>query len=283
MDAVSFIEPPERLKVAVLGCGPTGLLAVHGIRRAAEDRGLEIDLKIFSAKRKSQLFGCQYLHAAIPGLQLRWERVHYQLVGGLEGYRSKVYGEAEDVAVSPELLEKNHTAYDIRQAYDQLWSLYEPAITDYYFSAGSWKLLQRRLQDDGTRLVISSLPAPVICRDGPECKFESQQVWAMGDAPELGRWAAMPATIPPRTIVCNGDPMVEWYRASHVFNHGTVEWPEDAQPPRGASRVNKPIKTTCECNPTVLRVGRYGRWKKGVLSHEAYLDAYRAATMLDPR
>lgn len=274
--AVEFLKKPERLKVAVLGCGPTGLLAAHGVRQASETLGLEVDISIYSAKRKSELFGCQYLHSSIPGLALDFERVEYKLVGGLEGYRRKVYGDGEDIEVSPELLTNMHTAWDIRQAYDQLWEMYEPAITDYYFSSGSWQLLDRRLQGNGTNLVFSSLPAPVLCRETPECKFESQMVWAAGDAPALGRWAPMPATIPPRTIVCNGDPVVEWYRASQVFGHGTIEWPDEVQPPRGASRVNKPIRTSCRCNPAVQRVGRYGRWQKGVLSDSAYFHAFSA-------
>lgn len=266
----------KRLKVAVLGCGPTGLLAAHGVVQAAEEMGTEVSLSIYSAKRKSELFGCQYLHSAIPGLQVPWQRVSYQLIGSLDEYRRKVYGDAEDISVSPELLESEHTAYDIRAAYDQLWKKYEPAVTDYFFSHGSWRSLDAKLQADATNLVISSLPAPVICFEKPECKFESQRVWAMGDAPELGRKAAWPGgVVPDRTIVCNGDPTVPWYRASHVFHHGTVEWPEEATPPRGASRVNKPIRTSCRCNPGVQRVGRYGRWAKGVLAHSAYFDAHR--------
>lgn len=259
----------------MLGCGPTGLLTAHGIAQTAEQLGIEARISIYSSKKKSELYGCQYLHAAIPGLTLDFERVSYRLIGGIDGYRKKVYGDEEDVAVSPELLDEQHTAYDIRQAYDQLWKLYEPAVTDYFFSAGSWQLLDRRLQADGTNLVFSSLPAPVLCRDS-DCTFTSHEIWAAGDAPPLGRWAPLPATVPSRTIVCNGDPAVEWYRASHVFGHGTVEWPESVQPPRGASRVQKPVRTSCRCNPAVIRVGRYGKWQKGVLAHTAYTDAVAA-------
>lgn len=272
----------DKLTAAVLGCGPTGLLTAHGLVTGAEERGIDLKLLIFSAKRKSELYGCQYLHKPIPGLRLPWERVQYKLVGSIDGYRRKVYGDEEDVAVSPELLETSHTAYDIRAAYDQLWKLYEPAVTDYFFSQGSWALLDRRLWEDGIGLVFSSLPAPVLCQENQAgeasgCTFSSQQVWAMGDAPALGRWAAIPATVPPRTIVCNGDPMTEWYRASHVFSHGTIEWPEQITPPRGASRVSKPLKTSCRCNPHVIRVGRYGRWEKGVLAHTAFEQGYQAA------
>lgn len=265
----------DRLRAAVLGCGPTGLLAAHGLVKGAEFTGIEIEIEILSRKRKSPLYGCQYLHSSIPGLQLPFERVSYRLVGGMDGYRRKVYGEAEDVDVSPQLLEENHTAYDIRAAYDQLWEQYQGAISDFFFSRGSWRLLQERLKGRGVGLILSSLPAPVLCQEDPECKFESQSIWAMGDAPELGRWASITEDISNRTIICNGDPQVQWYRASKVFGHGTVEWPEGAAPPHGASRVNKPIKTTCHCNPEVYRIGRYGKWEKGVLSHTAYSEAFQ--------
>lgn len=273
----------DRLRVAVLGCGPAGLLAAHGAVQGGEMVGIEVEVEILSAKKKSPLYGCQYLHSSIPGLELPFERVDYKLVGGMDGYRRKVYGESEDIEVSPELLDEAHTAWDIRAAYRQLWRMYEPAVTDFFFTRGSFKLLEAQLHRRSTSLILSSLPAPVICGQTDECKFESQMVWAMGDAPEMGRWAAMPEGMPQRTIVCNGDPAVPWYRASHVFGHGTVEWPENATPPRGASRVNKPIQTTCRCNPGVYRVGRYGKWKKGVLSHTAYFDAFNAVVAMGHR
>jgi len=37
--------------------------------------------------------------------------------------------------------------------------------------------------------------------------------------------------------------------------------------------VEKPIRTSCRCFPDVHRMGRYGKWKKGVLSHEAWEEA----------
>lgn len=263
------------LKAAVLGCGPAGLLAAHGIARGAQRAGMEAEVRIYSQRKKSPLYGCQYLHRDIPGLNLRSQPVDYRLTGSITGYREKVYG-IEDVAVSPGILETNHTAWDIRQAYEQLWGMYEPAINDWYLSPGSWRMLWEQLNSEGFGLVISTVPATVLCAD-QVCTFKSERIWAMGDAPELGRLAAVPVELPEGTILCNGKPHMDWYRASHVFGHHTVEWPENVEPPRGASRVVKPISTTCECNPGVIRSGRYATWTKGVLSHTSYEDGHQAA------
>ena len=48
--------------VAILGCGPTGLVAAHACAMK------HIPFVIFSKKRKSFLFGSQYLHEPIPGV-----------------------------------------------------------------------------------------------------------------------------------------------------------------------------------------------------------------------
>src|SRR4051794_14558085 len=107
------------MRIAVLGCGPAGLMAAH----AAKVCGADVD--IFSRKRKSELFGCQYLHAPIPGMtDVAPVTVRYMLNGDIEGYRRKVYGDTWDGEVSPEDLLGNHDAWDIRRTYDNLWAKY---------------------------------------------------------------------------------------------------------------------------------------------------------------
>src|SRR3982751_4431903 len=106
------------LKAAVLGCGPTGLLAVHGMVRSAMSLGgIELEIRVYSTKRKSPLYGCQYLHEEIPGLNADVMNVWYGLRGSVEDYRAKVYDSegADDVAVSPQLMETSHQAWNIRQ------------------------------------------------------------------------------------------------------------------------------------------------------------------------
>lgn len=106
-------------KALILGCGPAGLMAAH----AAALRNY--DVVIVSKKRKSEMFGCQYLHQPIP-LVSKGDPVdvEYRLQGSIKDYRTKVYGDRPNVAVSPETLETDHKAWNIREAYDSLWAMY---------------------------------------------------------------------------------------------------------------------------------------------------------------
>ena len=268
----------DALKVAVLGCGPTGLLAAHGALLGAVAAERKVELKVFSRRQKSPLFGCQYLHSSIRELKVESRNVRYLLQGTADGYRRKVYGENSDAEVSPDALESSHRAWNIREAYDKLWDAYRDVISDYFFTSGTWQSLEAQLRRDGFTMFISSLPQPILCRRLPECSFGAQEVWAMGDAPALGRYAVLPGTMHEDTIVCSGRAQDPWYRVAKVFGHATVEWPASNgfKPPPGASLVRKPLSTTCLCNPNVIRVGRFGRWEKGVLADSAFWDGYRA-------
>lgn len=251
------------MKVAVLGCGPAGLMAAH----AASVSGAEV--QIFSRRRKSEMYGCQYLHAPIPGMtDVAPVEVHYHLHGDIETYRRKVYGDNFDGAVSPEDLVGNHAAWDIRRTYDNLWMEYGRQIRNEDLSA-AWlcNFLPRSEYD----LVINSIPRRALCRS-PHHTFPSEQVWALGDAPERGIFA--PRYSNNNQVICNGMESPPWYRAACVFGYSTVEWPSHGLPVTKAFEhaqvVWKPIETDCDCWPDVMHVGRYGRWEKGVLSHTAF-------------
>lgn len=251
----------------VLGCGPAGLFAAH----ALTENGYRVT--IHSKLRRSEMYGAQYLHHPIPGLTDDQEpvTVRYQLEGTAEDYRAKVYGNGANVPTSVETLEEEHEAWDIRAAYYKAWSLYANLILHRDVTPLS---LQDTIRHAGRRTVIvSSIPLRSLCFRPEDHVFSSQQIWAIGDAPERGVF--VPFLAPHNTVVCNGLRDTGWYRMSNVFGYRTVEWPGGKKPPiKNVAPVEKPIATNCDCfHPRVYRVGRYGTWTKGVLAHEAYVAA----------
>lgn len=247
-------------RVAVLGCGPAGLVAAH----AAFETGA--DVSIFSNKVKSKLYGAQYLHAPIPGVEAGDSvKIDYQLVGSIEQYRRKVYGDGYIGSVSPGSLPPGHAAWDIRYTYAQLWNMYHGAVEPTFIDQ-FWLGSHIREYD----IIFSTIPGIYIC-EKPHA-FHSRSIWAFGEAPDIGRTIDREVyTLKEGMVICNGEYQPFWYRASLIFGHATIEWPGNmSKPLHGAARVTKPLSTDCNCWPDVVRLGRYGKWKKGELVHEVY-------------
>lgn len=263
--------------VVILGAGPSGLLVAHAAVRAglvphiwSKSNG--------SQHRKSRIYGCQYLHAEIPDLHVAGTEVDYKVWGFPEIYRDKVYGSEMAGEVSPSYLEGKHQAWDLRAAYDKLWAAYVGRMV------GGAILVHSEFGADGpvvelaTKVypkapIISTIPVQNLC-DNPGHQFHGQSIWAMGDAPEMGR--NIPAELPEDTVICNGLPTADgplWYRGSRVFGYGTLEWSGDLRP-KDAVKVIKPLSTDCDClSDRVTRMGRYGEWKKGVLTSDVFDQA----------
>jgi hypothetical protein len=266
------------VKVAVLGCGPAGLFAAH----AAVESGH--DVRIFSVKRKSHMFGAQYLHCWIHGLtQPQPEyRILYLLNGKEEEYARKVYGDTPPDFVSPAQLEGEHPGWDIRRAYDRAWARYSDLIEpiEKLTARRLWGMVFDKATLGWASRVISTVPAPDVCMYPDQHTFSSRQVWAIGDAPERG--VACPVEVLPESVVCDGTPDVGWYRASNIGGYRTAEWPGDRRPPyEDIAEVTKVVRTNCDCwrAEGFWRTGRYGAWDKKLLTHHAYwsiLDAFRS-------
>lgn len=252
-------------RAAVLGCGPAGLFAAHGLVE------MGWDVTILSNKRRSEMFGAQYLHEPVHGLAEVGTVLKYELLGTPEGYRRKVYGDAPVDSVSPELYKGYQQVWDIRAAYYDAWSQYHERIIHLPEINGTD--LRSLLETNAYRLILSSIPAPALCKLGHQ--FQSARVWAIGDAPERGIFS--PVDLRADKVICNGEKSPGWYRASHVFGYNTTEWPGGSKPPiSDVASVVKPTSTNCDCwvdSGVFHRIGRYGTWTKGVLSHEAYLKA----------
>lgn len=261
-----FLRRPKALRVAILGCGPSGLFAFHAFRTLGYS-----DITILSRKRRSEMFGAQYLHEPIPGLcDERGMPLTYSLRGTLGQYAAKVYsGKVDPSMTSPAQLPEDQIAYDIRGAYYRAWDLYHDQITNLKVQPGLMRDIFR-----GFDLVVSTIPAQQLCADMlGQHRFETQKVWAIGDAPERGVFC--PIKVEPWSVVCNGEDTPRWYRASNVFGYKTAEWPGETRPPvADIAAIEKPIGTNCDCwlGKNFMRAGRYGTWTKGVLSHQAYYD-----------
>lgn len=246
------------MKVLILGCGPAGLIAAH----AAYNRGA--NFIVVSKARKSFMNGAQYLHAPIPGVSLKDPfEINYMLSGDVDGYRNKIYAEPEGITVSPESLIGRHQAWDIREAYDSLWNLYGSDVQDVDISPTILSSLKRQWKPD---VIISTIPATVLCYNSKH-KFGHELVWATNQ---------LECTLSDNTVLCNGEPGFDWYRASKIQGFTNTEWPHRKYPATYNGqiwRVVKPLWTNCRCFPDVHRMGRYGSWTKGVLSHQAWEEA----------
>lgn len=244
------------MKVAILGCGPAGLIAAH----VASMAGAETT--IYSKFRKSHLHGAQYMGAPIPGIEMGEPvTLRYTLLGSMDDYRRKVYGSDYRGTVSPEDFEGDHDAWDIRAMYDTLWDVYSDLIVDTEINP-AWMIGKLPLDYDR---VYSSIPKPALCFR--KHQFTQQKIWVMGDADGI---QTVPHESAENTIVCHGEDNVPYYRIAHVFGHRTVEWPLTARAHPQAVVAAKPIANDCDCWTDVINIGRYGEWKKGVLVHDAY-------------
>lgn len=229
------------------------------------------DVVIISKKRKSELFGCQYLHQPIPGVTTSGPvNVSYRLTGSEQGYREKVYGVGSRVVVSPEDLIGDHEAWDLRQTYDTLWDTYSQYVidADVQDAIGTESPISRYYE--GADVVYSTVPAITLCRNTNH-SFGAMPVWAIGDAPHQ----RVPFQCDDNVVNCNGEEAPAWYRMARVFGHTTVEWPDSTRKPpvEGVVQFLKPTKTDCDCEPRIHRLGRYGKWEKGVLTHHAFNEA----------
>jgi hypothetical protein len=257
------------MKVVILGCGPAGLAAAW----AAVGQGADVTI-ISKSWEPSTLYGCQYLHAPIPGFEdVSRTRVQYNLVGTPEQYRYKVYGEHWQGRVSPEDFIGEHDAWDIRETYRRMWSI----IVDYArIERVIWNFRNGDLSavhSFGPDKIISAIPAWSLCYQKHRHSFRRHMIYANGSTKQDG--------LPLDHVICDGTDMCDWYRISNVFGYRTVEWPAQSDKhPHDAVRVYKPLSTDCDCHPDVIRVGRYGAWEKGFLVHQVYdkvVEALRLA------
>jgi hypothetical protein len=252
-------------QVAILGCGPAGLMVGHACRMMGHQA------TVYSNKHKSPMLGAQYLHQIIPGIpHSRSLKLSYILEGTIEDYRDKIYGDAEaDITVSPEQFVGIHESWSLREAYNWLWTKWQ----SYVVSAN---ITQEVLQElaGSNDVVVSTIPAKALC-------YDERHMWWSTKVLVDSFWHGGQNYFSPdirNVVVCNGRPYepkrpstTGWYRTSAIFGQQNTEWsPKVEYRPSKTHWVEKPIATDCDCWPSIVRAGRYGQWRKGVLTHDAF-------------
>lgn len=260
------------MRIAVLGCGPSGLITAHA---ALQHFDGEHAVNIFSVKRKSPIFGAQYLHQPIPYVpeEAAGEPrvIRYVMRGTPEEYLRKVYAEKWDGTISDDLRDQAHVAWNLRGTYDWLWETYHSLVIESYIASDPVFITDviGALCVDFD-LIVNTIPRPVLCAAPGEHTFKATEIWAAGDS----TGSPSPVLGTDNIITYNGEKDPGWYRVSRMFEHSTVEWPGHIKRPpfSGVTRVRKPLAHNCNCFPQVHHLGRMGRWQNGRLAHHVYAD-----------
>lgn len=265
------------MNVCVLGCGPAGLLAAH----AATQCGHEVE--IISKKQPSVITGAQYLHERIEGITEREpEQLWYAKVGTAAGYAAKVYGKHDHPTSWHVFPDGPQDAWPLGAAYAQLRHMYWDKVMDIWELGGDGGVQQGEITApdimglcDKYDQVLCTIPAQGLCHRH-EHQFEGQQVLIM-KAPVL------PVQ---NLIIYNGRDGEPWYRTSNIFGYCSSEYSlavpavrnrvEQLTDGLGGWRGIKPVSTDCDCHQdwtNFHRLGRFGKWQKGVLVTDAYREA----------
>lgn len=249
------------MRVCILGCGPAGLLAAHACA------GLGVEPVIVSRKVKSVIGGAQYLHIPVPGITRGEPEGHVDFVkaGKANVYARKVYGDGTVSTSWDDYASGFHGIWSIREAYDRMWELYQSQIKDDAVGAEE---LEEIMHHGGYDLVVSSINAQALCYD-PSHDFTHQKVEIVQES-----------YAPNMTIIMDGTEQHEWYRSSRIFDVPGTEYSEGMSGSNTAQVVKKPLANTCDCWEELLKVGRYGKWQKKVLAHEAYTDTLEALSAM---
>jgi hypothetical protein len=243
--------------VAVLGAGPSGLLAAHAVTLAGGQPVVISKPAPDGTPVKSKIGPATYLHKAIPDLTGPEPDAMIRFIkkGTAAGYALKVYGNRYHPSSWDKFEEGEQPAWNLTPVYDELWRRYSETIIPMDVDS---VMAAEFLDEFGA--VVSSIPASSICED-PSHAFPFRTVWITDHF----------------TFHDDRDPLMVYdgqvggpggrFRSSRVFGKCSTEY---ASPVVGARQGIKVLPATCYCHPEIVRVGRWGEWKPGVLTHHAF-------------
>jgi hypothetical protein len=262
------------MMIAILGCGPAGLLAAEAVAATGNEP------IILSRKVKSEIFGAQYLHREIPGITPVEPEFKISVIknGTKEGYAYNTYGDP-NAPVSWDAFQEGETVgWDMKKAYDKLWEKFESNI--YNTTLHGHDLVHL---SENYPIIYTTLPARMTCHRPNRHTFKAQEIWVQhGD----GSHKLIRGVNDNNILYYNGETPAGsgyytemigpgWYRFSQL--NGYQAWEFSHEPPTEAipdhhiiSTGVKPLSNDCDCWPELRRIGRFGRWEKGILTHHAY-------------
>jgi len=250
-------------QVAVLGCGPAGLLCAWAVEQAGHTP------IIFSRKEKSQIPGSQHLHGPIPNLTSQYPEGTIQFVrlGTASDYALKVYGDHTRETGWDNYLQV-YPSWNVINAYEKLWAHYEDTITDTDVTP---EIIQHSIDMFGDE-IISTLPAKLLCTN-PVHKFRGVPYY-------IKKLPTPPADEKHELVVYNGLLSDPWYRWSILGGLCSIESTQPFDDPTDVIVGTKAVDNNCDCWPEVHRAGRWAEWTHGVTMYKAYLKAYEIARQL---
>jgi FAD binding domain len=266
--------------IAILGAGPAGLMAAHACAIKGKPFAVFAIGDEVNGVTKSKLGGAQFLHRAVPLLNDESPDaiITYKVTGTPSGYRTKVYGDEDVPFVSMEHVRDGQEveAWSLLNTYDRLWEGLAGKGQSINMETVDAKTVAEWLEEDKFAQIISTIPKPNLCLtyqgyvDQPKAHtFVSQRI----------RISNEPALDLENTIVYDGTQDVSWYRTSNLFGCGSTEWGEFMREKAlhfHTVNVRKPVRTDCRCfDGQVLFTGRFGAWRKGILTHHAFVETWK--------
>jgi hypothetical protein len=239
------------MNIAVLGCGPCGLLVAEAVHQLGHEP------HIYSRKQRSEIPGSQHLQGYIPKVTPQYpdSAVMFVRMGTKEGYAEKVYGDPYHPSGWPQY-DGICKSWSVFKAYDLLWAKWSREVVDRELNV----ITLGNLVDE-YELILSTIPQKNIC-------IKSHH---FGGVPFWIQPRITPADDQHREVVVfNGLPDDAWYRWSIL---GRKESLESTTPLAHAIQGWKAIENDCDCWPEIHRLGRWAKWQHGVLLHHAFHEA----------